>query len=104
MYFCSFCNSLLYIEHDHATQLSCPACPYTYRLTTTLSFSQRRPVKTIEKIMGGEDDCKYGNKCSINCPMCPNNEALFMELQTRSADEPMTIFYRCTKCKHDWKE
>ncbi|VDK28748.1 unnamed protein product [Anisakis simplex] len=29
-----------------------------------------------------------------------------MQLQTRSADEPMTVFYRCAnaECAHRWKE
>ncbi|KAI5154997.1 DNA-directed RNA polymerase III subunit RPC11, partial [Enteropsectra breve] len=60
--------------------------------------------KEIEKIMGGDDELKFANKCSIKCPKCPNEEAMFLELQTRSADEPMTIFYQCTLCRFDWKE
>lgn len=96
MHFCPFCGSLLHTEQQQYMQLSCPACPYVYRLTTTITSSQAQRVKMVEKILGGEDDFKYGNKCTVKCPECPNEEALFMELQTRSADEPMTIFYRCT--------
>ena len=28
------------------------------------------------------------------CPKCENNRAFYMQLQIRSADEPMTTFYR----------
>lgn len=40
------------------------------------------------------------------CPRCGGDRAYFMQLQTRSADEPMTVFYRCANsdCAHRWKE
>uniref|UniRef100_A0A0N4WWJ4 DNA-directed RNA polymerase III subunit RPC10 n=1 Tax=Haemonchus placei TaxID=6290 RepID=A0A0N4WWJ4_HAEPC len=40
------------------------------------------------------------------CPKCSNDRAYFMQIQTRSADEPMTIFYRCANvdCAHRWKD
>lgn len=38
------------------------------------------------------------------CPFCNNKEAFFLMVQLRSADEPMTCFYKCTKCKQRWKE
>ena len=38
------------------------------------------------------------------CPKCRNLKAYFMQMQTRSADEPMTIFFKCTNCGHRWKE
>ncbi|EYB98123.1 hypothetical protein Y032_0134g1867 [Ancylostoma ceylanicum] len=40
------------------------------------------------------------------CPKCSHERAYFMQIQTRSADEPMTIFYRCANadCCHRWKD
>ncbi|MEM3032488.1 MAG: transcription factor S, partial [Nitrososphaerota archaeon] len=40
----------------------------------------------------------------VECPQCGNNEAKWWTVQTRSADEPMTQFFRCTKCGHTWRE
>ncbi|CAO1631799.1 unnamed protein product [Parajaminaea phylloscopi] len=40
------------------------------------------------------------------CPKCDHDRAYYFQLQVRSADEPMTTFYRCTKpsCTHQWRE
>lgn len=43
---------------------------------------------------------------AVTCPACKHGKAVYHELQTRSADEPMTIFYMCANknCKHRWNE
>ncbi len=40
----------------------------------------------------------------IECEKCGNDEAVWWMLQTRSADEPTTQFYRCTKCQYTWRD
>jgi DNA-directed RNA polymerase III subunit RPC11 len=30
--------------------------------------------------------------------------AYFMQIQIRSADEPMSTFYKCCKCANQWRE
>jgi len=104
MYFCPLCMSLLYPEQDRDLHFSCNVCPYIYKLRSQFSNVESRKTKTIEKVFGGDDELRYASKCTVRCPRCPNEEALFLEIQTRSADEPTTIFYQCTKCRHDWKE
>ena len=37
------------------------------------------------------------------CPKCHNKKTTQQELQTRSADEPMTIFITCQVCGNRWK-
>jgi len=39
-----------------------------------------------------------------DCPKCANGEAEAWQEQTRSADEPSTSFFRCTKCKFTFRE
>jgi DNA-directed RNA polymerase subunit M/transcription elongation factor TFIIS len=38
------------------------------------------------------------------CRKCSNNKTVSYKLQTRGADEPMTIFIRCVSCSNRWRE
>lgn len=37
------------------------------------------------------------------CGKCKKRECSYYEMQTRSADEPATIFIACLQCGHRWK-
>ena len=39
----------------------------------------------------------------FKCGRCKKNKCSYFELQTRSADEPMTIFITCINCGKRWK-
>lgn len=39
----------------------------------------------------------------IQCGRCKQNNCAYTEAQTRSADEPMTLFVFCKNCGHRWK-
>lgn len=38
------------------------------------------------------------------CPKCENSRAYYQMVQTRSADEPPTRIYTCTRCGYSWRE
>ncbi len=38
------------------------------------------------------------------CKRCKKRECTYYELQTRSADEPMTIFIQCVNCGKQWRQ
>jgi DNA-directed RNA polymerase subunit M/transcription elongation factor TFIIS len=40
----------------------------------------------------------------FKCRKCGSRETSYYEVQTRSADEPMTQFVTCIKCNNKWKE
>ena len=40
---------------------------------------------------------------NFNCRKCKSNQCTYYQLQTRSADEPMTTFVTCIKCNARWK-
>ena len=41
---------------------------------------------------------------SYTCRRCKGKECTFYQMQTRSADEPMTIFISCISCGNQWKQ
>lgn len=45
-----------------------------------------------------------GIKGLFICKRCHSDETISTEMQTRSADEPMTIFIQCVKCKNRWRK
>lgn len=49
-----------------------------------------------------EDQRKATSK-RIKCSKCKQNKVTYFEAQTRSADEPMTIFYECLECGNKWR-
>jgi len=38
------------------------------------------------------------------CGKCKSRNCSYTQRQTRSADEPMTIFLRCLECNHRWRQ
>jgi DNA-directed RNA polymerase subunit M/transcription elongation factor TFIIS len=55
------------------------------------------------------DKVKYENKqvamtSMFKCKRCGSKECSYYEVQTRSADEPMTQFVTCIKCNNRWKQ
>lgn len=42
-------------------------------------------------------------KSVFKCVKCKKYTVNYFELQTRSADEPMTAFFNCLSCGHRWK-
>ena len=43
-------------------------------------------------------------KYAYNITKCSNTQAYVKQMQIRSADQPMSEFYQCTKCGHTWAQ
>jgi DNA-directed RNA polymerase subunit M/transcription elongation factor TFIIS len=41
---------------------------------------------------------------AFTCYKCKKNKCTYFEKQTRSADEPMTLFVTCNNCGNKWKQ
>jgi DNA-directed RNA polymerase subunit M/transcription elongation factor TFIIS len=49
-------------------------------------------------------DKETSEKTICKCFSCNNTECYYRLVQNRSADEPETIFLKCTKCHNEWKK
>jgi transcription elongation factor S-II len=61
-----------------------------------------------ERQLQREQQQLEGNKAMatdlFRCNRCKKRETTFYELQTRSADEPMTKFISCVNCGNHWRQ
>jgi len=109
MQFCPKCNTRLKAKQEDekkAGKMVCPKCGYStaqVAIAKTEAKSKAASEDASIKVLGEEDDVQALPTTRVECPKCGNKEAVWWMLQTRSADEPTTQFYRCTKCSHTWR-
>ena len=102
--FCPDCGSILIPKEKNGKKvLACSSCPYT-------KDPQGEVVEIREKVSDGkkievrEEEESLLPKVRTDCKKCENDVAYYWTRQTRSADEPETRFFKCTKCKYTWRE
>ncbi len=96
MLFCPKCQSLL-IPKEGKMHCSCGYTQEEGKLTE--KKKKTKDVAVVEK-----KQVSVHAKTKADCKECGNNEAYFWTQQTRSADEPETRFFKCTKCEITWRE
>ncbi len=47
---------------------------------------------------------EQGSSAKETCPRCHQSNYDYYQIQTRSADEPMTVFFTCRNCGKQWKQ
>ena len=95
-----------------ATSAAAAATPCPHHPTTPARFTDHFPRCTQRCLVPPPlpqpcpTPCCLASRhaCAAPCPKCQHRGAYFQEIQTRSADEPATLFFRCVKCAHNWKE
>ena len=108
--YCNDCGGMMYPTKEEGEQvLKCRRCGFiqktseeeienTYKISTEIKHTVKDKIEVIKT-----DDLKTMPKTRAECPKCGHKEAAYWQAQTRSADEGMTTFYRCLKCKFTWR-
>ncbi|RNJ76870.1 MAG: transcription factor S [Nitrosopumilus sp. H8] len=102
MKFCPKCDIKLKKE---GSGLQCPKCGHAE------GKEARQPKKPKQEqapsnefnVFEGNEGNETLSTIKIDCEKCGSKEAVWWMLQTRSADEPTTQFYRCIKCSYTWR-
>lgn len=104
MYFCPHCGNMLQLENMSGLRFFCQTCPYIHRLAAKVESEVWLDRKGVDDVLGGTDAWKNADQTDATCPRCSHHRAYYQQLQIRSADEPMTTFYKCVSCGHRWRE
>ena len=108
--FCPECSNLLRKKLMEGKPCLACGCGYHQDIVEDASEIQNNIKKKKDAlknnliVVSDEDKISVHPIVAKDCPKCKNTEAEAWQEQTRSADEPSTSFFRCTKCKNTWRE
>jgi transcription elongation factor S-II len=60
-------------------------------------------IKNSKKLQALSKDRNIQGTSMFKCGKCKLNNCTYFQMQTRSADEPMTTFVTCLNCNNRWK-
>lgn len=100
--FCPECKSILRPKKEEDKVIMTCSCGYTSDSKGSGSIKEK--AKETADVEVVDQDFETMPITKEECPKCKNKEAYYWLVQTRSADEAMTKFLRCTKCKHTWRD
>jgi len=104
--FCPECESMLRLHKENGKSILKCKCGYKKVVNEESTATDTNSVQKLQKNEIEIIDSEIGTlpTKTEECPKCGNKKAFYWQLQTRSGDEAMTTFFRCTKCKFTWRE
>lgn len=112
--FCPVCSNSLIVSRtpgddekpEGQNRMECRTCPYQFLINGSIFERKKMQRKVVDDVLGGKEAWANADRIETPCHRegCHATEAFYYQVQIRSADEPMTTFYRCTECAHSWRE
>lgn len=112
MDFCPNCGTRLVQKpsgegNKGSLKLACTKCGYKKpgkQKPTVAPKSIKRSFKPLITVIGKEHQIRIFPTTKKACSNCGNNLVYYWQVQTRGGDEGSTLFFRCTKCDHTFRE
>lgn len=105
---CPHCANILTVSltNQGTNRLECRTCPFEHAIKEPVFSRREYERKEKDDLFGGPGAWDNAQKGRVQCPVedCNGEEAAFYQVQIRSADEPMTSFYKCMTCGQKWSE
>ena len=100
MQFCKKCGTVLVQKKKNFV---CPKCGYRSKEKIKI-ISSEKVVNESKIDVLHEKDSNVLPMVSETCPKCGHNKAYYFTAQMRSGDEAETQFFKCVKCKNNWRK
>lgn len=105
MHFCPTCGLVCVSKKEgNKTVLVCRKCGHKIKDYKPIEIKENIKKDPLDEVVIIDEKREALPKIRVVCPKCGNKEAVWWMQQMRSSDEPPTLFFRCTKCKHSWRE
>jgi len=105
MKFCPKCGSILKVMQSGEKKVLACSCGHNENSSSILKISGKANDSMNHKRMDVvERNDSTHPITQVACPKCDNDKAEYWTQQVGPSDEAETIIYRCTKCKHSWRE
>jgi DNA-directed RNA polymerase subunit M/transcription elongation factor TFIIS len=84
-----------FLPHDIPAMTYAELYPEKWAEAREMAVKKEAKMLTVDKSMATD---------MFRCSKCGKRECTYYEMQTRSADEPMTQFIRCLNCGKQWRQ
>ena len=84
------------VPETSRNRFECRTCPYQHVIEETIYQRRENPRRERDDVLGGPGAWDNAQKEKVDCTRegCEGKEAAFFQVQIRSADEPMTTFFK----------
>ena len=100
--FCPKCGKLMLPKKENGKSVMICSCGYSSKADVVKEAIEKK--EAIAVVEDEEAEVVHPIEPTVVCPKCGNKGAYFWEVQTRAGDKAATKSFKCTKCKHIWRD